>query len=110
MSFLKALFGTSEHDVSFEQLQQALHTKTCHLIDVREPHEFHAGHPSGAVNMPLSRFDPKALPSDKPVVLICLAGGRSANALRIAHAAGLKEVRHYPGGFKGWCAKSGAVI
>lgn len=54
------------------------------VVDVREPGEFAGGHIPGAINLPLSRFDPAQLPLDKgkQIVLNCAAGMRSAKALR----------------------------
>jgi rhodanese-related sulfurtransferase len=79
------------------------------VVDVREPHEFAAGHIPGAVNLRLSRFDPQKLPNGKPIVLICQAGGRSRNALNRAHAAGRGDVKHFAGGMSQWRAHGGAV-
>jgi len=49
------------------------------VVDVREPHEYAAGHVPGAINLPLSAFRPGQLPSGKPVALICASGSRSAS-------------------------------
>jgi len=94
-----------EHD----ELVRAHQERRCIIVDVREPHEFKGGHIPGAVNRPLSRFDPASLAHGKPVVLICQAGGRSATALRRALASGLQGVRHYAGGMSGWRARGGPM-
>ncbi len=94
-----------DHD-EFLALQRG---KACAIIDVREPHEFAAGHIPGAVNRPLSRFDPGELPTDKPIVLVCQSGGRSAKALQRALAAGVQHVRHYAPGTGGWRARGEPV-
>ena len=54
------------------------------LVDVREPHEFDAGHLPGAVNIPLTELDAAAQNLDVPgeVYLICLTGSRSSQAFR----------------------------
>ena len=65
-------------DVPLEAFALAVRGGEVTVVDVREPHEYAAGHIPGSVNLPLSRFDPRALPDGKPVVLICQAGGRSA--------------------------------
>ncbi len=82
--------------------------KSCAIVDVREPHEYGAGHVPGAKNMPLSSFDPANLPKGE-VVLICQAGGRSAKALAKAQEAGRTDIRHYAPGTGGWRASGGAV-
>ena len=95
--------------ITFDDLRARLEAGACALVDVREPAEFAAGHPRGAQNMPLSRFDPAGLPTEQPVVLICHAGARSAKALAAAQAAGRTDVVHYPGGFSGWRSLGGPV-
>jgi len=97
-------------EIAHDELTAALRAKSCALIDVREPHEYSAGHAPGAVNMPLSSFDPARLPKDKPLVLICQAGGRSAKALARARAAGVANVRHYLPGTGGWARAGGELI
>ena len=95
--------------VSHEELEQAVGSGVYAIVDVREPHEFFEGHVPGAVNLPMSRFDPSLLPSGKPVVLICKSGGRSATALQRALASGLSDTRHYAGGTAGWQGRGGSV-
>jgi rhodanese-related sulfurtransferase len=90
-------------EITYEQLVDALRDKTYLVVDVREPLEFEEGHIPGAINVPLSRFDPEALPADKQVVLVCQAGARSAAALKRAVNAGIRDIRHYSPGTLGWC-------
>jgi len=79
------------------------------VIDVREPHEYAAGHVPGAINHPLSRFQPSAMPSGKPVVLICASGVRSMSALAKARAGGHESAVHYAPGTNGWRMRGGQV-
>ncbi|WP_038175195.1 rhodanese-like domain-containing protein, partial [Treponema pedis] len=55
--------------------------KNACIIDVREPHEFEAGHIVNAINIPLSQFRErvKEIPKDKPVYLHCRSSQRSYN-------------------------------
>ena len=74
------------------------------LVDVREPHEFaHASIP-GSVNLPLSRFDPAALPeaSGRDLVFLCAAGIRSVSAVERCHLAHLPGNAQLAGGIKAW--------
>jgi rhodanese-related sulfurtransferase len=109
-----SLFGksdadTSPRDIGHDELQKALSEGGVTVVDVREPHEFAAGHIPGAINLPLSGFKPNQIPAGKAPVLICQAGGRSAKALHQARAAGATQVRHFPGGMNGWRARGGEV-
>ncbi len=91
-------------DVSLDEVEAGLQDGSLTLVDVREPHEFAAGHIPGSVSMPLSRFDVGSLPSEGRVVFSCAAGVRSKTAIEFCRAAGLAWSEHYPGGFKGWTA------
>ncbi len=73
------------------------------LVDVREPNETAAESIPGAMLMPLSRFDPAALPTGN-VVLTCLGGKRSALALARCHEAGVAVTTHMRGGLTAWKA------
>ena len=107
----KHLFSRAPNalDVDLETFANAVRSREATVVDVREPHEFAAGHIPEAVNLPLSRFDPRELPGGKPVVLICQAGGRSRKALDQAHAAGRDDVKHYAGGMSQWRISGGEV-
>ena len=58
--------------------------------------------------MPLSRFDPSALPpaGERTIVLHCLGGQRSATAAARCHAVGLTKVVNMRGGLNAWKAAS----
>jgi rhodanese-related sulfurtransferase len=91
-------------DVSSEELERGIEDGSLVLVDVREPHEFAAGHIPGSVSMPLSAFDPAELPREGRVVFSCAAGVRSRHAIGLAQSAGLDLCEHYAPGFKGWAA------
>ena len=88
-------------DLDRDAVKSGLAEGSLVLVDVREPHEFAAGHIPGSVSMPLSRFDPDALPEGR-VVFSCAAGVRSVRAAQVAQAAGRDLREHYGGGFKDW--------
>lgn len=77
------------------------------VIDVREPGEFAGQRWPGSVNVPLSSFEASssALPKDKPIVVLCLSGKRSADAAAKLSALGFQDVRMVEGGLLG-CPKS----
>lgn len=71
------------------------------LVDVREQHEWDAGHAPEAVHVPLSEFDASALPEDKQIITTCRSGGRGARAAAALSAAG-RPARSLDGGMRGW--------
>lgn len=102
------MFGFSHGPVhralSPAELQAMLARDAAIVVDVREQHEFGAGHIPGAHNLPLSRFDPALLPDTggKLLVLSCAGGNRSASALgRCAKAAAAVDT-HLAGGLGAW--------
>jgi rhodanese-related sulfurtransferase len=101
--------GSNPGIVDFGDLEEAVGTNAWIIVDVREPHEFAAGHVPNALNMPMSSFDPKELPAGKSVVLVCQSGGRSRNALSKARAIGREDVRHFAEGMNGWRSHNGPV-
>lgn len=98
-------------DLDIDAVKQGLAEGSILLIDVREPHEFAAGHIPGSTSHPLSQFDPAALPeaAGKRIVFSCAAGVRSRHALAAAQAAGLAVDAHYAGGFKDWAMRGEPV-
>jgi rhodanese-related sulfurtransferase len=99
--------------ISFDEVRQRLAAGTITLIDVREPDEFASGHVAGAVNMPMSRFNPAALPAsmaDKPVVVMCEAGYRSGQIEAYLAKNGRPDVRNFKGSMNEWTAKGAPVV
>jgi rhodanese-related sulfurtransferase len=91
-------------DLDREAIKQGLREGSLLLVDVREPHEFAAGHIPGSVSHPLSSFDASGLPDGKRIVFSCAAGVRSVRAIEFAQAAGRDIREHYKGGVKDWAA------
>jgi adenylyltransferase/sulfurtransferase len=76
------------------------------LVDVREPHEYEIVKIPGSVLIPKDRILSgeafSELPQDKPLVLHCKSGARSAEALAALHQAGFKDAVHVGGGVLAW--------
>lgn len=74
------------------------------LVDVRSPMEFSSGHLPGAVNVPLQELGAKAQAlgaKDKPLVLYCASGTRSAIARSTLRGLGYTQVFNL-GGMGRW--------
>jgi len=79
------------------------------LVDVREPNEYEINRIPGSVLIPKGEFlSGEALgklPQDKPVVLHCKVGARSAEALAVVKGAGFADAVHVGGGIVAWVNK-----
>lgn len=77
------------------------------LIDVREPAEYDIVRIPGSVLIPKGELPGRLaeLPQDKPIVLHCKTGGRSADALAVLHGAGFTSARHVQGGVTAWATQ-----
>jgi rhodanese-related sulfurtransferase len=83
------------------------------LIDVRESHDFEAGHIGGSRGIPLEtyRADPDAfLSRGTPLVFICAKGVRSLAAAKLADRFGYEDLYSLEGGIKEWSALGYPVV
>src|SRR5262249_35491896 len=89
------------------------HAAAVQILDVREPEEFIGplGHIEDAVLIPLGELADRAseLSRDRPIVAVCRAGGRSAQATNILQQAGFKAVANLTGGMLRWRAEGHPV-
>ncbi|GAB4526336.1 MAG: rhodanese-like domain-containing protein [Pleurocapsa sp.] len=97
---------TQLEEISPFSLKQMLDSDGVLLIDVREAEEFAAEHIPGAKLMPLSSFEPTAIPQDsnKKIVLQCRSGSRTRQAAQKMFDAGFTEACHLQGGISAWKA------
>ena len=78
------------------------------LLDVREDHEYAAGHLPGAISLPRSRLElacPQCEPlveSSKPVLVYCKSGRRSLLAAKTLQQMGINNPISMSGGFDAW--------
>jgi hydroxyacylglutathione hydrolase len=77
------------------------------VVDVRAPSELEGGQIDGAVNVPLSRLSTEldALPADRPLVVYCSSGYRSAIAASLLAREG-RDVSDLVGGLAAWDASA----
>ncbi len=94
------------------ELQSRIAAGAVLLVDVREADEFAAEHIAGAINVPLSGFQPALLPDagGKLVVLQCAGGKRSGMALEKCAAAQAAIETHLAGGIGAWKAAGLPVV
>ncbi len=84
------------------------HLESIQVLDVREEHEYRGllGHIPGAVLVPLGELVDRAAELDpaRPLVAVCRAGGRSAQAISLLRQEGFSELANLPGGMLRWRA------
>ena len=86
-----------------ELLQRQSAGETILVVDVRSPEEFAAGHVPGALNLPHDRNEPELKEwKQKPVVIYCRSGRRSAMAAATLEKAGFSKLEHLSGDMQGW--------
>jgi rhodanese-related sulfurtransferase len=81
------------------------------LLDVREPNEFAELRVPGAVLLPMSGFAARIdeLPMDRPLLVICHVGGRSAAVAGYLAQTGRADVFNVAGGMDAW-ARAGLPV
>lgn len=91
--------------ISVDEAKQ-LREDGAYVIDVREPHEYQAGHVPGATLIPVNSVFARReeLPRDGKIVFVCAVGQRSALACEMAAAAGLppESLFNLEGGTEAW--------
>jgi hydroxyacylglutathione hydrolase len=77
------------------------------VIDLRERHEWSAGHIPGAEHQPLGTLAPAVadLPRDTPLAIHCQGGGRSGIGASVLERMGFTDVLDLTGGYRGWSEK-----
>jgi rhodanese-related sulfurtransferase len=82
-----------------------------HLIDVRTEGEVSRGVIDGAIHIPLHLLPLRAsdIPQNRPVVIYCNSGARSAQACAFMAAKGFENMHNLSGGIMAW-ARSGKPL
>lgn len=93
-------------EVSVQQAAQK-QKEGAFILDVREPSEWNEVHVPGTTLIPLGQLSSrlKEVPKDKPVVVICRSGNRSAQARDLLLGSGFSSVTSVAGGINDWKAK-----
>ena len=80
-------------------LEKIVNETNATLVDVREAYEFEPVHAKGAINIPLGMVRERLedfQKMSKPIVLYCVSGNRSGQAMNYLKEQGIEEV--YNGG------------
>jgi hydroxyacylglutathione hydrolase len=87
-----------------EAVVRALETGNAEVVDVRGAAEWEAGHLPGVRNIPLPLLADRLaeIPRDRPIVLHCQGGSRSAIAAGVLRAHGFDAVSNFQAGFPAW--------
>ena len=93
-------------DLTPQEVAQGLQDGRFVLVDVREPNETAVERFPEAVLVPLSSFDPAAIPdpAGREVVFACRSGRRSVTAALAAQEQGFPYGAHLAGGILAWKA------
>lgn len=84
------------------------------VLDVREDTEFASGHIVDAKHIPLAKLAERLNElnkyKDKPILVNCQRGMRSAKACEILREAEFKQVNNLQGGLEAWLAAKMPVV
>jgi hydroxyacylglutathione hydrolase len=82
------------------------------VLDVRNRSEFEAGHLPGALHIPAGYLSARLaeIPRDKPIVVQCESGSRSAIATSVLQKLGVTNAANLTGGFAAWAAAGHQVV
>ncbi|HEU0079974.1 MAG TPA: rhodanese-like domain-containing protein, partial [Longimicrobiaceae bacterium] len=92
--------------ITAAELAERLRDGSSAVLDVRGAAEWEAGHLPGVENIPVGYLADRLdeVPRDRPLVLQCQAGARSAIAASVLQAKGFRNVVNLAGGYADWQA------
>ena len=92
-----------DEDYTPREVAELLERSDVQLLDVREPEEWDAGRIAGAVHIPLGELATalEAIDAERPVVIYCRSGSRSAMAAEALRGAGY-DAHNMLEGLLGW--------
>lgn len=98
--------------MSADQLRASLQNDDAVVLDVRGRSEWDAGHLEEATNIPVGYLAAhlEELPRDRPLVVHCQGGARSAIAASLLQSRGFENVVNLAGGFADWQAAGHPVV
>lgn len=90
--------------ISVEEAKEKIDGSDVQVIDTRQPGEYIGGHVPDALNIPhMAVVNQKdKLSTDKPIIMICESGARSALACEFAAALGFTDLYNVEGGTAAW--------
>ncbi|MFP4222050.1 MAG: rhodanese-like domain-containing protein [Phormidium sp.] len=89
-----------------QALKQVIRRDNPLIVDVREPSEYAGGHIPQAINIPLRSLSRNLdqIPKNRPVILYCSSGYRTAIGLTSLQLLGYDNVKSFPPSVAGWKA------
>ena len=109
-------------EISIDDFLDMIEEENLMILDIREESEYAAGHIENAVLVPRGTIEGAADPQykkrndelciahERPIVLYCATGGRSAMATYTLQEMGFSQVYNLLGGFELWEAEDYPVI
>lgn len=102
--FVNRLRGV--RDITPLEADGLIRTEGAFVLDVREQHEYDAGHLSGSLLIPLGQLSDRIAEleqqKDRPIVVICHGGKRSADACAVLAERGFANTFNIAGGILAW--------
>jgi rhodanese-related sulfurtransferase len=100
-----------EDEVSAARASELVEAGSAWLLDVREAHEWEAGHAPDAHHIPLYELETRQheLPEDQQILVICHSGGRSRLVTDALNRADYPAA-NVAGGMSAWQELGGAVV
>jgi hydroxyacylglutathione hydrolase len=94
----------SVRQITSAELAARMMAGEVNVIDVRGAAEWEAGHLPDVPNIPVGYLADRLdeVPADRPLVVHCQGGGRSAIAASVLQARGITDVLNLTGGYQEW--------
>lgn len=98
--------------IAIDEFEKYIDNSGVMIVDVRGDAEYKANHIKGAVNVFAGTLEDNLnkISKEKPVVVLCHSGDRSAIAYSVLVKNGFKKVKNFSGGMKEWLKKEHSIL